>query len=141
MAEKKVPGMPTIKLAYPFEQLSRKLVIRKKTCSKKNPVGPITYGGVLYKTSANKYGMGGRQYFFMRQNARSTAPTVDELYARQRFQAVHTMVIERAVDLSKVDKDQADFIAQRDKAGGVKSMNAYLWKVCGAEYDEQHPRP
>lgn len=141
MAIRKVPGAPTIKLAYPFEQMSRKLVRRKKTCSIKNPVGPITYGGVMYTTRANKYGMGGRQYFFMRENARTTAPTVNELYARQRFAAVKTMVKERSEDLSKVDADQAAFIEQKDKAGGVKSMNAWYWMVCGEEYDKQHPRP
>ena len=27
-------------------------------------------------------------------------------------------------------------LAQRDLANGKKTMNAYLWKVCGQEYDE-----
>ena len=140
MAVQKKPGTPTIRLAYPFEQLSRKLVLRKKTCSTKNPTGPITYGGVLYTARANKYGMGGRQYFFMRENVRSTAPTINELWARTRFKAVKAMVKERSEDLSKVDADQAAFIAQKDKADGVKSMNAWYWMVCGEEYDKQHPR-
>lgn len=140
MAVNKKPGTPTIRLAYPFEQMSRKLVIRKKTCSTKNPTGPITYGGVLYKTSANKYGMGGRQYFFIRENARMTAPSIDELWARQRFISVKAMVKTRSEDLTKVDADQAAFIAQKDKADGVKSMNAWYWMVCGKEYDAQHPK-
>lgn len=137
----KIKGTPTIKLAYPFEQMSRKLTLRKNTCSTKNPVGPVTYGGVLYTTRANKYGMGGRQYFFMRENARTSMPTPNELLARQRFAAVKVMVATRREDMSKVDADQAAFIAQKDQPGGVKSMNAWYWKVCGEEYDKAHPRP
>ncbi len=33
---------------------------------------------------------------------------------------------------------QDAFLAQKDTAGGKKTMRAYLWKVCGAEYDQQH---
>ena len=31
--------------------------------------------------------------------------------------------------------DIADFLAQKDTAGGKKTMKAYLWKVCGDAYD------
>ena len=55
---------------------------------------------------------------------------------RQRFQAVRAMVAARKEDLTKVTQDQIDFLAQRDLANGKKTMNAYLWKVCGLEYDE-----
>jgi len=34
--------------------------------------------------------------------------------------------------------DQAAFLAQKDTAGGCKTMKQYLWKVCGDEYDQQH---
>jgi hypothetical protein len=44
----------------------------------------------------------------------------------------------RAKDLNKMTQDQADFAAQRDLAGGKRTMRAYLWKVCGAEYDSAH---
>ena len=71
---------------------------------------------------------------------RSTPPTVNELFARQRFAAVKAAVKAREEDLSKVDADQAAFIAQRDTAGGCKTMKAYLWKLEGAIYDEAHPR-
>ena len=55
---------------------------------------------------------------------------------RQRFQAVRAMVAARKEDLTKVTQDQIDFLAQKDLANGKKTMNAYLWKVCGQEYDE-----
>ena len=68
------------------------------------------------------------------------APTESDkcnrLYAR--FAAVRAMVAERADDLSHISSDQAAFIAQKDTAGGKKTMRAYLWMVCGAEYDQEH---
>ena len=48
------------------------------------------------------------------------------------------MVAARKDDLSKVTQDQIDFLAQKDLANGKKTMNAYLWKVCGLEYDESN---
>ena len=71
---------------------------------------------------------------------RSTAPSTDELWLRQRFAAVSRAVATRAEDMSKVDADQAAFIAQRDTAGGKKTMNAYLWSLECATYDQAHPR-
>ena len=44
--------------------------------------------------------------------------------------------ITRTTPLTKVTQDQIDFLAQKDLANGKKTMNAYLWKVCGQEYDE-----
>ena len=48
------------------------------------------------------------------------------------------MVIERKEDLTKVTTDQAAFLAQKDSANGKKTMKAYLWYVCGQEYDQQN---
>ena len=69
---------------------------------------------------------------------RSTQPTAKELQVRARFAAVRAMVAERADDLSHISSDQAAFIAQKDLANGKKTMRAYLWMVCGAEYDQEH---
>ena len=69
---------------------------------------------------------------------RSTQPTGDELKARERFAAVAAMVKARKGDLSQLSTDQDAFLAQKDQAGGKKTMRAYLWLVCGAEYDQQH---
>ena len=69
---------------------------------------------------------------------RSTQPTGDELKARERFAAVAALVKARKGDLSQISADQDAFLAQKDTAGGKKTMRAYLWKVCGAEYDQQH---
>ena len=69
---------------------------------------------------------------------RTSQPSADELKARARFAAVRAMVAERADDLSHISSDQAAFIAQKDTAGGKKTMRAYLWMVCGAAYDAEH---
>ena len=70
--------------------------------------------------------------------SRSTQPTTKELAVRARFAAVRAMVAERADDLQHISSDQAAFIAQKDTAGGKTTMRAYLWMVCGAEYDAEH---
>ena len=71
---------------------------------------------------------------------RSTPPTVNELFMRQRFAAVKAAVKARMEDLTKVDTDQAAFIAQKDQSGGCKTMKKYLWKLEKEAYDAEHPR-
>ena len=68
---------------------------------------------------------------------RTTQPGADELAARSRFAAVSAMVKARAKDLSHIADDQAAFVAQKDSPTGKKTMNAYLWAVCGAAYDAE----
>ena len=70
--------------------------------------------------------------------SRSTTPKAKELAARSRFTEVGNAVRLRSKDLMQISTDQAAFLAQRDTAGGKKTMKAYLWKVCGDEYDAQH---
>ena len=69
---------------------------------------------------------------------RSTQPTSKELAARARFSAVRQMVADRAEDLQHIASDNAAFLAQKDLAQGKKTMRAYLWAVCGAQYDQAH---
>ena len=69
---------------------------------------------------------------------RSTALSEDEINARNRFTAVSRAVKARKRDLSYIAQDQIDFMAQKDTAGGKKTMFGYLWKVCGDAYDAQH---
>ena len=76
--------------------------------------------------------------YIRKKTVRSTPPTQRELAARTRFAAVKAAVWTRAHDLSKVTADQEAFLAQKDTAGGCKTMKQYLWKVCGDEYDQQH---
>ena len=69
---------------------------------------------------------------------RTTALTSNELDARARFAAVAAAVKARKSDLNKITTDQQNFAAQKETAGGKKTMKAYLWKVCGDEYDTAH---
>ena len=69
---------------------------------------------------------------------RSTQPSAKELDARARFTAVRAAVKTRKADLMAITQDQINFKAQKDQPNGKKTMNAYLWKVCGDEYDAQH---
>ena len=71
---------------------------------------------------------------------RSTAPSADELLARTRFAVVGAAVAERKSNLSLVNSDKQAFLAQKDEPGGKTTMKAYLWKVCGDLYDQEHPR-
>ena len=68
---------------------------------------------------------------------RSTQPGAKELDARARFTAVRAAVKTRKADLMAITQDQIAFKAQKDQPNGKKTMNAYLWKVCGDEYDAQ----
>ena len=70
--------------------------------------------------------------------SRSTQPNSKELAARARFSAVRQMVADRAEDLQHIASDNAAFLAQKDLAQGKKTMRAYLWAVCGAQYDQAH---
>ena len=69
---------------------------------------------------------------------RTSAPSARELEIRGKFEAVAKAVALRRKDLMNISTDQQNFIAQKDQPGGKKTMRAYLWSVCGAEYDQQH---
>ncbi len=69
---------------------------------------------------------------------RSTQPSTKELKIRERFAAVAQMVTARRADLTKIVADQQAFLAQVNTAGGAKTMRAYLWRVCGEEYDQSN---
>ena len=69
---------------------------------------------------------------------RSTPLTSKELDVRARFTAVAAAVKARKSDLNSITQDQINFAAQKDTAGGKKTMRAYLWKVCGDAYDQAH---
>ena len=66
---------------------------------------------------------------------RSTPVSSDERAWRNRFKAIVQAINERRKDLSHVAEDLAAFNAQKDTAGGYKTMRQYLWHVCAAEYN------
>ena len=76
--------------------------------------------------------------YLRRKVERSTPLSNREVAVRARFTAVRAAVATRAADLSKQLADQQAFMAQKDQAGGKKTLKAYYWAICGAEYDAQH---
>ena len=78
--------------------------------------------------------------YLRKPTKRSTAPSQDEMQARARFATVAAAVQARKTDLMNISADKQAFLEQRDTAGGKKTFKSYLWSVCGAEYDAQHPR-
>ncbi len=80
-----------------------------------------------------------RVYSFDADRYKRNSPlTTKETEARSRFEAVAKAVKTRKADLMSMSTDQQAFLAQKDQAGGKKTMLAYLWAVCGALYDQQH---
>ena len=78
--------------------------------------------------------------FLRKKVQRSTSPSEDEQMARVRFSTVARAVNTRRKDLTKVTADQQAFLAQKDTAGGKKTMKAWYWMMEGEAYDAQHPR-
>ena len=68
---------------------------------------------------------------------RSTPVSTNERKARVHFVAVGTAVRARMDDLQHIAQDQQAFLAQKDQPYGKKTLKAYLWSVCGDEYDAQ----
>ena len=92
-----------------------------------------------HRTAATENPSCQRLYSFDADRYKRTTPlSTKEINIRNRFRAVAAMVQERKEDLMKVTQDQAAFLAQKDLANGKKTMRAYLWYVCGQEYDQEN---
>ena len=76
--------------------------------------------------------------YLRKKRKRKTPLTSKERLNRTRFTEVKALVAARKDNLQTLSQDQIAFNAQKDTAGGKKTFNAYLWKVCGEEYDQQH---
>ena len=69
---------------------------------------------------------------------RTSALSQREFENRAKFMVVAGMIKARKADLMKITTDQQNFLAQKNDPDGAKTMKAYYWKICGAEYDQQH---
>ena len=76
--------------------------------------------------------------YLRKKTKRKTQPSTDELAKRARFATVAAAVAARKKDLSKLTADQAAFAAQKNQAGGKKTMKSYLWSLELASYDAEH---
>ena len=78
--------------------------------------------------------------YLRKKTVRTSALSQDELAVRARFATVKAAVYARSRNLTTIASDMEAFEAQKNLTNGKKTMNAYLWKVCGQEYDAAHPR-
>ena len=69
---------------------------------------------------------------------RGSVPSAREMQNRVRFKTISQNVAERKIDLMRISQDQQAFLAQREEPNGIRTFNAWYWKVCGDEYDAQH---
>ncbi len=69
---------------------------------------------------------------------RDSAPSADEMAAREKFATVSAAVSARAKDLTKMAADKAAFIAQKDIPGGRTTMKSFLWKLELEAYDQSN---
>ena len=93
----------------------------------------------VHRTAATTNPNCQRVYSFAADRYKRSTPLKNhERLARNRFAAVARAVAERALDLSRITVDQQNFIAQKDQAGGKKTMKSYLWMLEMQAYDEQH---
>ena len=76
--------------------------------------------------------------YLRKKTKRSTPVGSDELTNRLRFAAIGASVAERAKDLSKRTADQQAVLAQKDQAGGCKTLKKWYWRVEAEAYDAQH---
>lgn len=76
--------------------------------------------------------------FLRRKVERSTPATAKELTHREKFGTIAAAVNARRKDLSKIAADQEAFLAQRDTAGGKKTMRSYLFSLEKKAYEDAH---
>ena len=92
-----------------------------------------------HRTSATTNPNCQRLYAFDPDRYKRTSPLSQrEFENRAKFMVVSGMIKARKADLMKITTDQQNFLAQKNDPEGAKTMKAYYWKICGAEYDQQH---
>ena len=68
---------------------------------------------------------------------RSTPVKASEIQQRQRFAAISAAVNARLKDPSKMSADDAAYRAQKNTAGGKKTLRSYVWSLEMEAYDNQ----
>ena len=69
---------------------------------------------------------------------RTTPLSTKEMQNQSRFSAVAAAVKARAKSLEYAASDRQAFLEQKNEPNGKKTMKAYLWYICGQEYDQQN---
>ena len=92
-----------------------------------------------HRTSATTNPNCQRLYAFDPDRYKRTSPLSQREHEnRAKFMVVAGMIKARKADLMQITTDQQNFLAQKNDPDGAKTMTQYYWRICGAEYDEQH---
>ena len=67
---------------------------------------------------------------------RSTPLSAEEIAHRAKFGEIAAAVAARRKDLTKIAADNAAFKAQKDTAGGKRTMKSYLWSLEKAAWEQ-----
>lgn len=118
------------------EEVSRKFVPRKETCSQRSHFGPVTVdangwmGGAVRKSSRAGLGACTRNYLVIRANARQEEPTGNEVAAREMFADAVKGRNHIMRDLGQITKVQDLFVtasANRSKLINGVSAEGYTF--------------
>lgn len=120
------------------EEVNRKFVPKKETCTNGHTAGPVTvesngWMGAGCRNSARAgIGAAKRNYMVIRQNARSSAPSEDEQVNRALFSAVVKAVPRLMRDLQQITRiQQMYFQAADDIAKELNGVSAYGYTLRG----------
>lgn len=120
------------------EEVSRKFVPRKETCSASKTAGPVQtiangwMGGAVKTASRAGLGITKRNYLVVRANSRSSAVSNDELEARANFKAVSIGANGIMNDLTQISRVQSMFDqASEDRTKKVNGIYAYGYTMRG----------
>lgn len=109
------------------EEVSRKFVPKKETCSAAGYVGPVFVesngwmGGAVRKSNRAGLGACTRNFMVIRANARASQPSTEEINARVRFTEAVQGVNYINKDLTQIARVQALWVAAKDDQ--TKLMN------------------
>ena len=67
---------------------------------------------------------------------RSTPLSAEEIAHRAKFGEIAAAVAARRKDLTKIAADNVAFKAQKDTAGGKRTMKSYLWSLEKAAWEQ-----
>lgn len=128
----------SIGYVLPVEGVSRKFCPVSEKCNVQT--GKKWIGAMIKKTANKEFSARSTNYLTVRVHPITVPPTTNQLWAHTRFAEIQAAVVARRKDLSQINTDKANFLAQKNEPGGVKSMFAYLWKLETVIYDQAHPR-
>lgn len=155
-----------VSLIPAVEGISRKLALRRETCTQKTLQRGIqgeivipghTYMGVISKSvNVIGYGSANRVNLFMRKSTILSPATAGQVQTRSYFAAARRWVVDAQEDLSVLTANQAKFVAAVNdlsktikgiSARGYQSMNGWMMGIAfailkdGEELPSNHALP